>query len=162
MQKWSIRIREGRRVASVSSAPRVLRLASLFGGSPARLICAFLCLIWILALTTACTSPHPSVPNAPSGPETIELVPPAPLEASVTAYRLGPVDQLRVIVFGEEDLSGEFHVDDTGAVSIPLVGDVVASGQTLRSFEAAVRERLSDGRGRRVHRTRAQPLGDRP
>ena len=61
------------------------------------------------------------------------------------AYQLGPGDQLRLIVFGEEDLSGEFHVDDTGAVSMPLVGDVTASGQTLRSFEAAVRERLSDG-----------------
>jgi len=62
-----------------------------------------------------------------------------------TAYQLGPGDQLRVIVFGEEDLSGEFQVDDTGAVSIPLVGEVSAGGQTLRSFEAAVRARLSEG-----------------
>jgi len=36
-------------------------------------------------------------------------------------------------------------VDDTGAVSIPLVGEVSAGGQTLRSFEAAVRARLSEG-----------------
>ena len=61
------------------------------------------------------------------------------------AYQLGTGDQLRIIVFGEEDLSGEFQVDDTGAVSIPLVGDVTARGQTLRSFEAAVREKLTEG-----------------
>ena len=36
-------------------------------------------------------------------------------------------------------------MDDTGAVSIPLVGDVTARGQTLRSFEAAVREKLTEG-----------------
>ena len=76
----------------------------------------------------------------------------APSDASTStakpqtsAYQLGPGDQLRVIVFGEEDLSGEFQVDDTGAVSIPLVGEVSAGGQTLRSFEAAVRARLSEG-----------------
>ena len=40
---------------------------------------------------------------------------------------------------------GEFEVDDTGAVSMPLVGDIGASGLTLRSFEAAVRERLGQG-----------------
>jgi polysaccharide export outer membrane protein len=61
------------------------------------------------------------------------------------AYQLGSGDKLRVIVFGEEDLSGEFEVDDTGAVSLPLVGEVGAGGRTLRSFEAAVREQLSDG-----------------
>ena len=42
-------------------------------------------------------------------------------------------------------MSGEFRVDDTGAVSIPLVGDVIARGQTLRSFEAAVRDKLNEG-----------------
>ena len=55
--------------------------------------------------------------------------------ASDNAYRLGAGDRLRVIVFGEEDLSGEFEVDDTGAVSLPLVGQVQAEGETLRTFE---------------------------
>ena len=68
-----------------------------------------------------------------------------PLTPTRAAYQLGTGDQLRIIVFGEEDLSGEFRVDDTGAVSIPLVGDVIARGQTLRSFEAAVRDKLNEG-----------------
>ena len=65
--------------------------------------------------------------------------------ASDNAYRLGAGDRLRVIVFGEEDLSGEFEVDDTGAVSLPLVGQVRAEGETLRTFEEGVREQLREG-----------------
>ena len=33
------------------------------------------------------------------------------------AYTLGSGDQLRIIVFGEENLSGEFFVDGAGMVS---------------------------------------------
>jgi polysaccharide export outer membrane protein len=61
------------------------------------------------------------------------------------AYRLGSGDKLRVIVFGEEDLSGEFEVDGTGSVSLPLIGQVSAQGETLRGFEEAVEEALRDG-----------------
>ena len=64
---------------------------------------------------------------------------------SRNAYRLGAGDRLRVIVFGEEDLSGEFEVDDTGAVSMPLVGQVRAKDRTLRAFEDAIKERLREG-----------------
>ena len=96
-----------------------------------------------LAFLAACASSPAPAPASPSGPGAAEA---SPANArQVTAYRLGTGDQLRVIVFGEEDLSGEFEVDDTGAVSMPLVGDIGASGLTLRSFEAAVRERLGQG-----------------
>ena len=63
----------------------------------------------------------------------------------IPAYRLGSGDKLRVIVFGEEDLSGEFEVDGTGSVSLPLVGQVSARGGTLRDFEETVEEALRDG-----------------
>jgi len=60
-------------------------------------------------------------------------------------YRLGSGDKLRVIVFGEEDLSGEFEVDGTGIVSLPLIDMIAAQGMTLRSFEETVEKRLRDG-----------------
>lgn len=50
-------------------------------------------------------------------------------------YRLGSGDEVRVTVFGQNDLSGEFTVDGTGNVSLPLVGNVAAGGKTLREFE---------------------------
>lgn len=60
-------------------------------------------------------------------------------------YQLGTGDRLRVIVFGEEDLSGEFEVDDTGYVSMPLIGKTQAKGKTLREFESALVTQLQGG-----------------
>ena len=65
--------------------------------------------------------------------------------ATKPAYRLGDGDQIRVIVFSEPDLSGEFEVDDTGAVSLPLIGQVGAGGRTLREFEESIKEQLRQG-----------------
>lgn len=60
-------------------------------------------------------------------------------------YRLGSGDKLRVIVFSEEALSGEFDVDGTGTVSLPLIGLIQAKDLTLREFEAEVAVKLRDG-----------------
>jgi protein involved in polysaccharide export with SLBB domain len=60
-------------------------------------------------------------------------------------YRLGPGDKLRIIVFGAEDLSGEFIVSDGGFVNAPLVGDVKATGLGTQDFANALQRRLADG-----------------
>lgn len=60
-------------------------------------------------------------------------------------YRLGSGDKLRLIVFGEEDLSGEFDVTGAGKVSLPLIGQVQAAGMTLDEFEGEVRGKLEQG-----------------
>jgi polysaccharide export outer membrane protein len=60
-------------------------------------------------------------------------------------YVLGVGDRLRVIVFGEEDLSGEFVVDSTGIVALPLVGDVEAAGSSVREFQQRVEAALRNG-----------------
>ena len=65
--------------------------------------------------------------------------------AEVAEYRLGSGDKLRVIVFGEEALSGEFDVDGTGTVSLPLIGLIQAKDLTLREFETEVGIKLRDG-----------------
>ena len=60
-------------------------------------------------------------------------------------YKLGAGDQVRVIVFGEDNLSGEFIVDGGGAVSMPLVGEVRARGRTIREFQRGVEAALKGG-----------------
>jgi polysaccharide export outer membrane protein len=60
-------------------------------------------------------------------------------------YRLGSGDKLRVIVFGEPDLSGEFDVTGSGKVSLPLIGQVQAAAMTVGEFEDEVRSKLMDG-----------------
>lgn len=60
-------------------------------------------------------------------------------------YQLGAGDRLRVIVYDEPELSGEFEIDGSGVVSFPLVGQIPASGTTARAFEEAVADALRDG-----------------
>ncbi len=60
-------------------------------------------------------------------------------------YRLGPGDKVRIAVFGEADLSGEFVVSPAGNISYPLVGDVAALGQTVPEFTARLTEVLRNG-----------------
>lgn len=59
------------------------------------------------------------------------------------SYALGPGDRLRIIVFGHEDLSGEFDVDGTGTIAPPLVGNIQAQGKTVRDVEKTIADRLS-------------------
>jgi polysaccharide export outer membrane protein len=66
-------------------------------------------------------------------------------EVQVQEYRLGPGDQLRIVVFGEESLSGQFLVNPSGSIAYPLVGDVPASGKTVNEFSAALAEVLRGG-----------------
>lgn len=58
------------------------------------------------------------------------------------SYTLGSGDKIRVIVFGEEDLSGEFVVDDSGFVRLPLVGQVSASARTAKQLEDDIAAKL--------------------
>jgi len=64
-------------------------------------------------------------------------LPPLPA-ASPAAYSLGPGDQVRIITYGEETLTGEFRVNDSGNVALPLVGAVHAAGLTSGELEASV------------------------
>ncbi|MDZ4368976.1 MAG: polysaccharide biosynthesis/export family protein [Afipia sp.] len=71
-----------------------------------------------------------------------------PTSSEFDAYRLDTGDQLRVTVFGQADLSGDFTVDGTGTISMPLLPPIVARGLTTEEFEAVVAAEL----GRRLLR----------
>lgn len=58
------------------------------------------------------------------------------------AYVLGTGDQLRITVFGQESLTGEFKVDSRGMVSFPLINDVPAAGFTTAELEQAITTKL--------------------
>lgn len=60
-------------------------------------------------------------------------------------YRLGAGDKLKIITFGEEDLSGEFEIEGSGSISFPLIGEVKAGGKTLREFEKLLSNSLEEG-----------------
>ena len=60
-------------------------------------------------------------------------------------YTLDAGDKLKVTVFGEEELSGEFEVDGAGFLAMPLIGEVEARGLSLRGMEKRVVEKLKNG-----------------
>jgi len=60
-------------------------------------------------------------------------------------YRLAPGDKLRVIVFGEETLTGEYAVNSSGSLSFPLVGNIAARDETVESLQAKLTKALADG-----------------
>jgi polysaccharide export outer membrane protein len=65
------------------------------------------------------------------------------LQLSVSnPYRLGPGDVVRVIVVGEDTLSGEFRVSDSGSVALPMLGFVLATGLTPDQLADRVRAAL--------------------
>jgi polysaccharide export outer membrane protein len=61
------------------------------------------------------------------------------------AYKLDTGDKVKVTVYGEDDLSGEFDVDGSGFVRLPLIGQVRAAGLTLKDFEGAIEAKLATG-----------------
>jgi len=63
-------------------------------------------------------------------------------QRTAPAYVLGNGDRLRVTVFGHPDLSGEFDVDGSGAISLPLIGQLDALGLTTPELEARIVETL--------------------
>jgi protein involved in polysaccharide export with SLBB domain len=55
--------------------------------------------------------------------------------------RLRPGDVLRIIVYREPDLNGEFLIDEQGIVNLPLIGDEQLAGMTMRQVRDRVIER---------------------
>jgi polysaccharide export outer membrane protein len=64
---------------------------------------------------------------------------------TVGDYKLDAGDKIRLNVFGEEELSGEFVVSSAGVLSIPLAGDVPAKGRTIQDIQRSVETALRAG-----------------
>ena len=63
----------------------------------------------------------------------------------IPVYTLGAGDRVKVSVFGETDLSGEFEISGTGKIALPLVGKVRATGLSLKQLETEITRLLKDG-----------------
>jgi polysaccharide biosynthesis/export protein len=65
--------------------------------------------------------------------------------SAAESYVLGSNDRVRLKVYGEPDIAGEYEVDNNGNVSIPLAGHIRAAGLTTRQLERAIASALSKG-----------------
>lgn len=66
-------------------------------------------------------------------------------QGSVQEYVLGVGDRIKLTVYGEADLSGEYEVGSTGNVALPLIGNIPTAGKPVRYFEENVRAKLAEG-----------------
>lgn len=63
--------------------------------------------------------------------------------ASVDAgYHLGSGDRVRVTVYGQPEMTGEYAIDGSGMLSFPLIGQVHAGGLSAGGLEQALIDRL--------------------
>jgi polysaccharide export outer membrane protein len=60
-------------------------------------------------------------------------------------YEVGPGDVLHVLVLGQESMSGEFPVDESGLMRFPFLGSVKAAGLQPMELERKLITLLSDG-----------------
>lgn len=98
--------------------------------------------IFIFALTVAgCSFDEDTAAVAPA---------PSPLHSPriatpyhATPLRLDAGDQLRVIVFGEERVSGAFTIGNDGTLTLPLAGAVEVAGLTPREAGKRIASHLN-------------------
>ena len=62
--------------------------------------------------------------------------------AAIAAPKLQPGDKIRVTVYGEDKLSGDYQIDQSGLISLPLAGTVEAVGLTQSQLEQALSKKF--------------------
>jgi protein involved in polysaccharide export with SLBB domain len=60
-----------------------------------------------------------------------------------TGAKIGNGDKLRITTFNEPQLSGEFVVDETGAIPFPLIGQIKVVNLNTQEIEQLLKSKLS-------------------
>src|SRR5215472_15695023 len=99
-----------------------------------------------MAGSDAATGTDAQVANtAPAGSSSSDAQSASAVSKTDQSYQLGAGDKVRLSVFGENDLGGEFEIDGSGDVRLPLIGQVKAAGLTVHAFEEKIIKLLQDG-----------------
>lgn len=96
-------------------------------------------LIVMLCLLGACFEPDHS------------LIPPAQPVEVTSGLTVGDVFEVRV--FGEEELGGQFQVQEDGTIVVPLLGPLQVRGMTQAEVATLLQQRFGDGYLREPHVT---------
>lgn len=60
-------------------------------------------------------------------------------------YRLSAGDKVRVVVFGEDTLTGDYVISSGGNLTFPLIGVIKATDQTVENLQKTIATKLADG-----------------
>ena len=92
----------------------------------------------------------PQAPPAAAAPvDLVKMAAPAAATKatppSTKVYLIGAEDVLRISIWNNAPMSGEFPVRPDGAISIPLIGDVMVADKTPQQVEADISHKLVEG-----------------
>jgi polysaccharide export outer membrane protein len=79
------------------------------------------------------------------GPVEVETQPVRPSLGAGLASSLRPGDRVKITVYGEETLTGEYDINPGGSVSMPLVGAVRAAGRSQAELGREIAARYRSG-----------------
>jgi protein involved in polysaccharide export with SLBB domain len=85
----------------------------------------FLCIMFFLFAAACATSPSRVALRAPD-----------------YVYQLGQGDKVKVSVFGEDQLTGEYLVNGNGDISFPLLGPIKAAGRSVEELRTDLQGQL--------------------
>jgi polysaccharide export outer membrane protein len=57
-------------------------------------------------------------------------------------YKLGSGDLIKITVFNQEELSGEYTINGAGQIALPLIGDVNTKDLTVKQVEQGIANKL--------------------
>lgn len=60
-------------------------------------------------------------------------------------YHLNTGDEINIIISGENDLSGDYTIQNSGNIKLSLIGDIHLSGCTLKQAEKLLFNKYSEG-----------------
>ena len=66
-------------------------------------------------------------------------------KSAASEYKMGPGDEIRIIVLAEKDLTLDFILSDAGTISYPFLGEIRVRGLTVSELEKIISKRLSEG-----------------
>lgn len=98
----------------------------------------------IAVALSGCAS-DPTLSDQSSAVRVAQALPPPDqtgLSLDLSSYKIGPLDVIRVEVFGAPELTREAEVDAAGNFSVPLAGPVMAGGRTPGELSNAIAEQL--------------------
>ena len=91
--------------------------------------------------TPAAIETNPASLAAPKPSREIKIPGAAPVD--VKTYVIGAEDVIFVKVWRDADVSGQFLVRPDGRISVPLIGDVIATDRTPEQLEKDIADRLA-------------------
>jgi polysaccharide export outer membrane protein len=105
----------------------------------------FLLLLMSFGAALAGCASNPTLGQGSSAVRVATSLPPPDqtgMAVDLSNYRIGPLDVIRVEVFGAPELTREAEVDAAGNFSVPLAGAIQAAGRTPAELSSAIAAQL--------------------